>query len=82
MKFRVPNSTSNLRCHAAHKIKVVLRIRVGSSRTDAAGLERLVDDLIVTELAIESLGAPGSETGTYLDLIVTNARRIADSLEN
>ena len=57
-------------------------VEVGSSRTDAAGLERLVDDLILIELAIESLGAPGSETGTYLDLIVTNARRIADALGN
>ena len=38
-------------------------------------------DVEVVELYSESLGAPGSEGGTYLDMVRTNAERIAAALE-
>ena len=39
-----------------------------------------VGDVAVVELYTESLGEPGSEGGTYLDMVRTNATRISDAL--
>ncbi|MGI9612178.1 MAG: metal ABC transporter solute-binding protein, Zn/Mn family [Acidimicrobiales bacterium] len=49
-----------------------------SSLVDTLAAE--VGDVAVVELYTESLGEPGSEGGTYLDMVRTNATRISDAL--
>jgi zinc/manganese transport system substrate-binding protein len=46
----------------------------------AAALAAEVGDVIVVELYSESLGPPGSAGATYLDMLGTNAARIAAAL--
>ena len=55
--------------------------------TDAASPDALaetladeVGDVAIVELYTESLGEADSEGGTYLDMVRTNANRIADAL--
>ncbi len=51
-----------------------------SSRRVADALAGEVGDVTVVELYSESLGATGSDGATYLDMIRTDARRIAEAL--
>lgn len=52
-----------------------------SSTSDLAEtLSAEVGDIAVVELFSESLGEPDSGAGTYLEMVRTNARRIADAL--
>jgi zinc/manganese transport system substrate-binding protein len=47
----------------------------------AAGLAaRVGGDVEIVELSTETLGPVGSDTGTYVDMMRTDARRIADAL--
>ncbi len=39
-----------------------------------------VDDVTVVELYSESLGEPGSDGATYVDMVLTNAQRITSAL--
>jgi zinc/manganese transport system substrate-binding protein len=51
-----------------------------SSDELAQTLASEVGDIAVVELFSESLGAEGSEGATYIDMVRTNAQRIADAL--
>jgi zinc/manganese transport system substrate-binding protein len=53
---------------------------VSASSELAETLAAEVGDVAVVELYTESLGEAGSDGGTYLDMVRTNANRIADAL--
>lgn len=51
-----------------------------TSGTQARALARTLDGVEVVELYSESLGGPGSGAATYVEMMTTNARRIAAAL--
>ena len=49
-------------------------------RALVAALASEVGDVAVVDLYVGSLGAPGSEAGTYQQMMTTNAQRISEAL--
>jgi ABC-type Zn uptake system ZnuABC Zn-binding protein ZnuA len=54
---------------------------IGSGDLAEILAEETGTDVVVVELVSDALGEPGSETGSYLDMLLYNATAIADALD-
>jgi len=86
----IPSPTTQAEASASQLAGLAELVRAEGVRAvfaDTSSPSRLADalsaevgDVVVVELFTESLGPEGSEAGTYLGLVRTDAQRIADAL--